>query len=254
MKKLLLVFLVFLSIETFAQVRDITISTNKTVSLVFPDQVIHVDRGTAKVLVQQVEASGNILLIKAGSGDLENTSLSVVTKGGDVYAFVVHLGIAIDTLVYHIESSKRFSIADYANLLLHSNNRRFSIKDKSFGILCRVSEISIKDDVIYLRLDLDNQSAIPFDIEVLRFTIKNGKRSKRTAFQEIEVVPSYTSENHSRIPAFTKSVLVLGFDKFTLPDGKLLGLQVMEDRGGRHLQLKIRNKHLVRANILPDLH
>lgn len=254
MKKLLFVILTFVSIETFAQVRDITISTNKTVSLVFPDQVVHVDRGTTKVLVEQVEASGNILLVKAGSGDFENTSLSVVTKRGDVYAFVVHVGSGIDTLVYHIASSKNFSIADYADVLLHSNYKRFSIKDKSFDILCRVSEISIKDDVIYFRLDLDNQSPIPFDIEVLRFIIKNGRRTKRSAFQEIEVVPSYTAGNHSRIPAFTKSALVLAFDKFTLPDGKFLGLQVMEDRGGRHLQLKIRNKHLVRANILHDLH
>jgi superfamily II DNA or RNA helicase len=47
--------------------------------------------------------------------------------------------------------------------------------------------------------------------------------------------------------------IAIALEKFTIPDAKYLGIQVMENNGGRHLLMKLQSKHLLKANMLPDL-
>ncbi|MET0636115.1 MAG: conjugative transposon protein TraN [Chitinophagaceae bacterium] len=254
MRKLLsFLWILALCYTASAQTRVIAISPKKTVSLIFRDPVIHVDRGSSKVLVQQVPGANNVLLVKANNKAQDTTTLSVVTKTGEVYAFIVHPVSEVDTLVYHLDSERHISISDYAKSLLRLRERIFSIKDRKYNMQCRVAGIYIKDDVIFFNLVMENNSPIAFDVDVLKFEIRNSKKNKRSAIQEIELVPVLVAGNPSRIPAFTKSALVLAFDKFTLPDGKHLDVQLFEENGGRHLHMKVRNRHLVRSVVLTDL-
>ncbi len=121
------------------------------------------------------------------------------------------------------------------------------------GVAVEVTGIYIKDDILYYQLRLSNESPIDYGIDLLRFFIKDRKRGKRTAVQENEVTPVYVAGNTSLVRAFSKNVLVVALDKFTIPDAKVFWLQIMEKSGGRHLQVKITNRHIVRAVVLPDL-
>jgi len=43
---------------------------------------------------------------------------------------------------------------------------------------------------------------------------------------------------------------VFALDKFTIPDQKQLTIQLMEKNGGRHMELNVQNKAIVRAKPL----
>ena len=49
------------------------------------------------------------------------------------------------------------------------------------------------------------------------------------------------------------TVFVVALEKFTIPDKKYFAIQMMEKNGGRHFLLKVRNKDIMKARVLPDL-
>src|SRR5437763_6790376 len=88
----------FLQIRSYLNAQDkivkdsvgkIEVTCNKTLSLVFPDPVTHIDRGTADLLVQSVQEARNIVLVKARHPFFYETNLTVVTSQGRIYAFKI---------------------------------------------------------------------------------------------------------------------------------------------------------------------
>jgi hypothetical protein len=94
---------------------------------------------------------------------------------------------------------------------------------------------------------------IDYDIELLRFYIRDKKKGKRTAVQENEMIPLHVSGNSRQVKAPGNSVIVVALEKFTIPDAKFLAIQCMEKNGGRHLLVKVKNKNILKAIQLPDL-
>lgn len=236
-----------------AQNTSLCIATDKTTSLIFPFAIRHVDRGTKDVLVQKVKESDNILLVKAASKDFPETNLSVVTDDGSVYSFVVCYENKPPVWIYNLPANGKASIATYANGILDNPRRMRGRNDRRWDMETEVAGIYIKDNVIYYQLRLTNQSPIDYDIELLRFYIKDKKKGKRTASQENELIPLYVSGNTNKVKALSNNVVVIALEKFTIPDAKYLGIQLMEKNGGRHLLLKLQNKHILKAIPLPDL-
>ena len=70
--------------------------------IIFPAMIIHTDIGTADILVQKVEQATNILLIKAGRKDFEQTNLSVITADGNVYSLIVNYDSSQASFIYNI--------------------------------------------------------------------------------------------------------------------------------------------------------
>lgn len=106
---------------------------------------------------------------------------------------------------------------------------------------------------MYYQLNIANNSPVDYDIDVLRFFIRDKKKGKRTAIQETDLKPLHISGNSSQVKANSSSSLVFALDKFTIPDAKYLLVQIMEKNGGRHLSMKVSNKKIMQAIILPDL-
>jgi hypothetical protein len=94
---------------------------------------------------------------------------------------------------------------------------------------------------------MENQSNISYDIDMLHFYIIDRKKSKRTASQEIELQPLYVYGDTSAIKGLSKNLLVFALPMFTIPDNKYLAIQFMERNGGRHLQLRVHNRRIVKA-------
>lgn len=247
-----LVLVSWLFVSAKAQT-SLCISTEKTTSLVFPFAILHVDRGTKSVLVQPVKESPTILLVKAAFKGFPETNLSVVTEDGSVYTFVICYDNNPAQWVYHLPVNKTATLATYANGILDNPKTMRGIKDSKWDILIKVSGIYIKDDVVFYQLNISNQSPIDYDIELLRFFIRDKKKGKRTAVQENELKPLYVAGNISKVKANSSSAIVVALDKFTIPDAKYLAVQMMEKNGGRHLFMKVNNKKIMKAIRLPDL-
>lgn len=232
---------------------SLCISTDKTTSLVFPFSILHVDRGTKDILVQPVQEAENILLVKAGLKDFPETNLSVFTSDGSIYTFQVCYQPALTTWTYYLPANKKATMATYANGILDNKRTLKGIRDNSWDIDAAVIGTYIKDDVLYYQLRIINNSPVDYDIEVLRFYIRDKKKSKRTAVQENELKPLQILGNTKQVKAFNRTVAVVALQKFTIPDKKFMGIQIMEKNGGRHLSMKLSNKDILKAILLPDL-
>jgi hypothetical protein len=229
---LVCVCLIFVS--SFAQTPSLCLSTEKTTSLIFPFAIRHVDRGSVQILVQVVKEAENILLVKAAGKNISYDGNPL-------------------TWVYKLPTQSSTSVSEHANNLLDNPPILRGINDRSWGLFARVSGMYIKGDVLYCQIEVVNNSSIDYDIESLRFYIRDKKKAKRTAVQETELKPLCMAGNAKKISAHSKTVFVAALDKFTIPDAKLFAIELLEESGGRHLFMKMANKHLVRAKPLPDL-
>jgi len=227
------------------------ISTDKTTTLVFPFPVQHVDRGTQSLLVQVVKEAPTILLVKAASKDFSETSLSVITEDGSIYSFLVGYDPNPSLPAYHLPIGKKATPASYANALLNYPPAVRGIKDTKWKVTAGVTGIFIKGEVLYFQLTIKNNSPLDYDIDLLKFFIKDKKKTARSAVQEAELVPLYIAGNTAHVNANKTAVLVIALDKITIPGATYLSVELMEKNSGRHFQLKINNKHLLRAMPLP---
>ena len=246
----------FRSIEPY----QVAISYSKTTNIIFPYAIISVDRGSKDVLAQKAKGVENILQIKAAKEGFAETNLTVVTADGKLNSFLIDyadqpsiLNLSLNgnqpknTIFFSPENINQAIVERYAKIAFLSKKKVRGIKDKDFDIRFRMNGLFIQDDVMYMRMNIENQSNINYDIDQLRFFIRDQKKAKRTATQEIEISPFFIYNNKDKVEGQTTNTFVFALPKFTIPDKKYLDIQLMEKDGGRHLELHLKNKTIVKA-------
>lgn len=250
-----------------AEYKSIGLSFDKTTSIIFPYAVKSVDRGSEDVLVQKVKGTENILLLKAGVRNFNQTNLTVVTADGKLYGFVLNYDeqcpimnlIAdlrqnnCDEILFSAENENQKKIKQYAELALSKKKKTNRLKACSNAVSLKVSGITIHKDILFLRIEIGNRSSIGYDVDQLRFFIRDQKRSVRTASQELEMIPFFATSSISRIADGCEAQAVFAFAKFTIPERKVLVLQLFEKDGGRNVELEIKNRDLINLDILSGL-
>jgi conjugative transposon TraN protein len=254
MKKLInLLFALGIIFSCAGQSTSISITSDKTTSLVFPFIITHVDRGTKDVLVQQVKEAKNILFLKAAVKNFDATNLSVITEDGSLYGFDINYQSDPVRLIYHLPVKDKESASFYARDILDNPGNMRGIADRSWGVISKVKGIYVKDDIIYYQLQIINKSPIDYDLDFLHFYLSDKKKVKRTAFQENQILPVITAGNTKCIKANSNSIIVVGIKKFTIPNGRQFVIDIHEKDGGRNLIMKVGNKKIIHAAMLPDL-
>lgn len=231
---------------------SLTISCSKTANIIFPYAIISVDRGSKDLLVQKAEGVQNILQIKAAKQNFLQTNLTVITADGKLNSFIVDYAENPDVLNFSfganeckdssfilLETVNQAEVQKYVTLASVSKNKAGDIKDKRFGICIRLNGLFVHDDVLYLRIGIANRTNINYDIDQLRFYIRDKKKVKRTSSQEIEIKPLYTEGYCSLVAGQTERNFVYAFTKFTIPNKKFLAVELMEKNGGRHMKLAV---------------
>ncbi|URC11959.1 conjugative transposon protein TraN [Flavobacterium sp. B183] len=237
------------------QYKNLQVGFSKTTSIIFPYTIKSIDKGSAEVLVQKAKGVENILLVKAAKQHFFQTNLTVVTSDGKLYVFVLNYDetcpdlnfkaenavVASRDVLFSLENENQKRIEQYA-LAAYSKKKKISgLKKSKYQIRLEVNGIFIQQDVLYLRIVFENKSKINYDIDQLRFFIRDQKKSKRTASQEIELQPLYATSSSSVIPYKSEIIKVYALEKFTIPENKYLTIQMIEKNGGRHLEVDINN-------------
>lgn len=252
MKQLIFFLLLYVTLFQVQAQTTISITTDKTSSLVFTTPILHVDRGAKAILVQGVKDAPHILLVKAAAKNFAETNLSVITVDGNVYSFAVHYAAQPEQQIYQVAAKKISPVQNYANGILDNPRTLKGIRDTKWDMLAEITGIYVQSDVLYFQLQLTNNSPLDFEPELMRLFIRDRKKAKRTAVQEQEITPLLVTANPTVIKARTSHTMVIAVQKFTIPDAKQMLIQLMEKNGGRHLQLKITNKKLMQSTLLPD--
>ncbi len=246
---------------------SLIIGHSKTTTIVFPHAIKSVDRGSNAVLVQKVKGIENILQLKAAYADFNETNLTVVTSDGQLYSFVLNYNEKDAMLNWAIRKTKQGIVADlglsekeneaelqsFAELASHENKNLDGVKDNKNGMKLQLTGLFIHQDIMYYRINVANNTDVNYDISQFRFFIRDQKKAKRTASQEIEVTPSYVHNRVTVIESRSEVCLVFALEKLTIPDKKYLAIQLMESKGARHLELQVRNKKMLQLAVLPSL-
>lgn len=235
------------------QYKNIQIGYTKTTSIVFPYAIKSIDKGSSDVLVQKANGVENILLVKAAKQYFFQTNLTIITSDARLYVFVLNydedcpdLSIKAENAVaaskdilFSLENENQKKIEQLASLALSKKKKTSGIRKSKFQIKMEVNGIFIHQDVLYLRIVFENKSKINYDIDQFRFFIRDQRKSKRTASQEIEILPLYTTSSSTVIPFKSEVIKVYALEKFTIPENKYLTLQMIEKSGGRHLEVNV---------------
>jgi hypothetical protein len=234
-----------------AQSPLVAISAEKTTSLVFASPVLHVDRGSREVLVEQVPAASSVLLVKAATPAFTATNLTVVTGDGSVYSFALRYRDAPDSMVLHIASQKGGSLQEDTRSLLDNPPLFQGPRAQAGDVEVRLCGIYAKDRTLFFQVSLQNHSSLDYPIDGVHFWVRGHQGRKRTASQETERKPLAAVGNRTEVRAGSENILVFALPAFTLLHGQRLTLEVMEQAGGRQLSLTIPGRKLTRARRLP---
>lgn len=239
---------------------QVSVTFFKTTNIIFPYAIISVDIGSGDVLAQKAKGVANILQIKAAKEGFPQTNISVITADGKFTSFLVDfseqpavLNLSLtdpanqQTSCILSGSVNEQQMAHYASVATHSKEIIRGVKDNSFGIGIRLDGLFIHDDLMFLRFNITNETDINYDIDQFRLFIRDQKKAKRTARQETEMLPLFVYNNTNKIAGQSANTVVLAVKKFTIPDKKYLAVQLMEQNGGRHLKLHVKNKKIIKA-------
>lgn len=232
----------------------ISISLNKTVTLKFPAPVLSADRGRKEVLLQRAKGTQDVLLLKAADSLIPETNLSVVTSDGGLYSFIVSYAEQPGSLQYVLEEAAGTNNGAglQRNMELVAQLPARIHKQYVQRHLMRLSldGIYVKDELLFLQLGVANCSAIDFNTASFSLSIVDRKQARRTARQELVITPLGSYGQSDIVKGRSGQQWVVAVPKFTIPDQKFFSIQLFEENGGRHLQLRVRNRTVMKARAL----
>lgn len=247
--------------------KNLQIGYSKTTSIVFPYAIKSVDKGSQDILMQKAKGVENILMLKAAKQNFTQTNLTVVTSDNRLYVFVLnydevcpdltikadHSSVVNEEVLFSLDNENQKKIEHYAKLSLSKKKQIRGLKCSKFEMKLSVTGIFIHHDVIYIRLALGNTSKINYETDQLRFFIRDQKKSKRTASQEIEILSLLSTSSSSVIADKSEVNVVYALSKFTIPEKKYLTIQLIEKNGGRQIEIDVKNKDLINLDVLNSL-
>jgi conjugative transposon TraN protein len=251
---------------SFAQTvenKSLTISYNKTTSIIFPFSITSVDRGSKDILAQKARGVENVLQLKAGRKDFPETNLTVITADGILHQFTIAYGEGPTTETITIASAlteqniilakdaiNEKNIQEDSRVVLQQSPGKVD-KTSKYRLVFALQNIFVHGGTLYFRILIINNSSIDYDVKSSKFLIRDKKKVKRTSSQELEIVPLYVDNKTEHIEGYTSKTMVYAIKKFTIPDGKTLHINLFEEYGGRNLSLTIHNKDILNSRMLP---
>ncbi|MCX8530929.1 conjugative transposon protein TraN [Chryseobacterium luquanense] len=251
------------------------VTYNKTTHLLFPSPIKYVDLGSENLIANKADDVANVLRIKASTRDFdEETNFSVVTEDGKFYSFDVFYSSYPDTLNYDLLKLQRNNEKEYAadvifdemdgssSLLtemmmqtLYKNPKRTikHIGNRSFGIQFLLRGLYVHEGKYYFIIHLKNSRNIPYPVDFINFKIVDEKKIKRTVVQDRILSPLRNYSTIFKVEEHDEAFDIFLLDQFTLMEGQILEIEILEKNGGRHLKMQVTNNDLIGASVFKDI-
>jgi hypothetical protein len=253
MKKFItIIFLAQLGNFSFAQ-DTAYISRDKVTALFFKSDVTIVGNTPLDFQAKQLESG--LITLKAKNVDFKLSKLDVKDRNtNQVFHIPVQysygragrrMDIAPSRPVITVSRTLFNTDAQIGKQLAAGKRSDVVDRKKTGGVKAWVNKLSLADNHVFFRLDIRNKSHLPYDVDFIRFYIRDLKTVARMATHEQEIVPVFSSlKKHTTILTKQQSVKVFAFRRFSLSEDQALNIEVYERNGNRHLYLQIRQKDL----------
>lgn len=261
--------------------RTIEVGFTKTVHILFPAPVTYIDIGSMAIIAGKADGAENVVRVKAAVRDFaEETNLTVITEDGGFYTFDARYAenpatstieiAAAESPATQPASASETTRADEGRVLLREVGRerpatvkrvlsdiyrqnRADVKGihtRKYGVEVEVRGIYVHNDVIYLHVQIANNTNISFEVDYRRFVVADRKAAKRTAQQQRIIEPLRVCNDPSIVRGHQRQRIVFALPKLTLEEDKILLLEIAEKDGARHQYLEISSKELLGAKAL----
>lgn len=261
--------------------RTIEVGFTKTVHILFPAPVTYIDIGSMAIIAGKADGAENVVRVKAAVRDFaEETNLTVITEDGGFYTFDARYAenpatstieiTAAESPATQPASASETTRADEGRVLLREVGRerpatvkrvlsdiyrqnRADVKGihtRKYGVEVEVRGIYVHNDVIYLHVQITNNTNISFEVDYRRFVVADRKAAKRTAQQQRTIEPLRVCNDPSIVRGHQRQRIVFALPKLTLEEDKILLLEIAEKDGARHQCLEISGKELLGAKAL----
>ena len=269
--------------EAPAEIRPLRIEAgfSKTVHILFPSPVTYIDIGSMDIIAGKADGAGNVVRVKAAVRNFTTeTNLTVITEDGGFFSFDVHYAEnpAVSTIdisalkqpAVESGSSQPEPASAEGRVLLQEVGRekpatvkrvlgdiyrqnRMDVKGictKKYGIGVEVLGIYVHNDVIYIHTMVSNETNISFEVDARQFIVADRKLAKRTAQQQTPLDILRVCNDPTVVRGHQRQRTVFALQKFTIPDDKVLLLEIIERNGARHQTVEIPAKELLDAKLL----
>ena len=250
----------------------------KTVHIIFPSAVRYVDLGSNWIIAGKADGAENVIRVKATTeGFPGETNFSVICEDGSFYSFNARYAHEPEMLNIEMKdflengdttdfSHTRMNIyfrelAGESPLLvklimqsIYKEDRREirHLGCKRFGVQFLLKSVHSHNGLFYFHTETKNRSNVAFRTDFIRFKIVDKKVPKRTAIQE-RVIDPVRSYNEVLVTEGKSDVrTVYAVPQFTIPDDKLLVIELFEKDGGRHQTIRVENADPWRQNRLTN--
>ena len=267
--------------------RKIEAGFTKTVHILFPSPVTYIDIGSMDIIAGKADGAENVVRVKAAVRNFAaETNLTVITEDGGFFTFDVHYAEnpAVSTLNLTVQEPqpggvKKLSTTDTpqqpapaseGRVLLREVGREKpatikrmlsdiyrqnrtdvkGIRAKKYGIEVEVLGIYVFNDVIYMHTCISNDTNISFEVDARRFIVADRKLAKRTAQQQTPLEILRACNDPAVVRGHQRQRTVFALPKLTIPDDKVLLLEIIEKNGARHQTVEIAAKELLEAKLL----
>ena len=269
--------------EAPAEIRPLRIEAgfSKTVHILFPSPVTYIDIGSMDIIAGKADGAENVVRVKAAVRNFTTeTNLTVITEDGGFFSFDVHYAEnpAVSTIdisalkqpAVESGSSQPEPASAEGRVLLQEVGRekpatvkrvlgdiyrqnRMDVKGictKKYGIGVEVLGIYVHNDVIYIHTMISNETNISFEVDARQFIVADRKLAKRTAQQQTPLEILRVCNDPTVVRGHQRQRTVFALQKFTIPDDKVLLLEIIERNGARHQTVEIPAKELLDAKLL----
>ena len=114
----------------------------------------------------------------------------------------------------------------------------YHIGTRGYGIDILCENIFVKDDVLFLLISLENESAVSYDLSAPRFAVESKRRTKRGLQYEKAVFPKQSYGLGVTSPGDVGK-MVFTFDKIALTRGQVFRVYFYEKGGARNFVLTL---------------
>ena len=275
--------------ETPVEIRPLRIEAGftKTVHILFPSPVTYIDIGSMDIIAGKADGAENVVRVKAAVRNfIAETNLTVITEDGGFFTFDVHYAEnpAVSTVNLTVQEPQTKGVKEptaagdplspapvtKSRVLLREVGREKpatvkrmlsdiyrqnrtdvkGIRTKKYGIEVEVLGIYVFNDVIYMHTCISNDTNISFEVDARRFIVADRKLTKRTAQQQTSLEILRVCNDPAVVRGHQRQRTVFALPKLTIPDDKVLLLEIVEKNGARHQTVEIPAGELLDAKLL----
>ncbi|MBS6991483.1 MAG: DUF4138 domain-containing protein [Alistipes sp.] len=272
---------VCLSISGYgAKPEQIPLQQNKVCQIIFPDKIAKI-RGGYNPNHFALDKYDNILYIQCLT-DFPNTNLSIITDDTSCYMLDLCYTEKSEKNAYIIDIADRIYVNELkplgpgqepspslrsqpaedktptqAAVLPETGEYESILKQRDFivaqnGVADKAMEgflkgIYTRANYVYFKLDITNNSELPYTYNYCGFAIVTKKKGRMTSFDRTDLSPA-----GSYVPAHTieykKTMTVIyKFDKFNFSNDRVLLIEMVEDNGERGLFFRVTSSTFLKA-------